>query len=142
MITKLDMGPIIEKTKELCQTLLDQPPFKELTQLIDNFAANEQATMQYNQLVEKQRYLQQKQQNGLQLTQQEVEDFKREEAKLYENQYIRQFIYAQNQFEKVYSTVNKYVVKSIELNRLPTEQELKEKSSGCGCGGNCGCGGH
>jgi hypothetical protein len=42
--------------------------------------------------------------------------------------------------DKVQDLVIKYVLKTIELERIPTEEDLVEE--GCGCGGSCGCGGH
>jgi cell fate (sporulation/competence/biofilm development) regulator YlbF (YheA/YmcA/DUF963 family) len=138
VITKIDTEEIVQKTEELCQTIIGQNAFQDLRTMIDTFADNQEAIMQYERFMNKQNRLQQKQRTGEQLTQEEIEDFEQEDYNLFQNQTIRQFIYAQKEFERIHSLVSTYVVKSIELNRLPEEADFQ--SNGCGCGGNCGCG--
>lgn len=144
MITKEEMDLIVQKTEDLCVTVLSQPSFKELKEMVDRFTSNQDAIAQYNRVAEKQQILRQKQRSGAQLTQEEINDFEQEDYSLYANEITRQFLYAQREFGKVHKLVSQYVVKTIELNRLPDENDLN--SGGCGCGsggcggGSCGCG--
>jgi cell fate (sporulation/competence/biofilm development) regulator YlbF (YheA/YmcA/DUF963 family) len=138
---KPDMVEITQKVEDLCLTILNQPAYKELKKMVEDFLANDDAIKQYNGLVNKQRTLQQKQHSGIQLTQVDIDDFEKDRYDLYTNPITRDFMYAQQEFDKVQSLVDKYLMKTIELDRLPTEEELEE-GGGCGCGGSCGCGGH
>lgn len=139
MRPKPNMEEIKEKTVELCQLILDQPVFPELKSMITDFFADEEAMALYNNVIEKQRILQQKQQHGMPLTQEEVDAFENDREKIYVNPISRDFLYASQEFDKVQDLVIKHVIKTIELDRIPTEEDMEE--GGCGCGGNCGCGG-
>ena len=52
---------ILDKTKELCQSILDHPDFQELRRNIDTFMADESAKQEYQSLVEKSEELHHKQ---------------------------------------------------------------------------------
>jgi cell fate (sporulation/competence/biofilm development) regulator YlbF (YheA/YmcA/DUF963 family) len=142
MITrpKPNMEEITAKTEELCTTILEQSSFQELKQMINDFITNDSAIAQYNNVMETQKTLQQKQLHGIPLTPDEIDSFEKDREQLFVNPVTRDFMYAQQEFTKIQDIVNKYVVKTIELDRLPTEEDLDD--GGCGCGGNCGCGGH
>ena len=58
----MEASPVMQKTKELVQTILDQPNMQSIRQRIDAFMGNEQARSQYDSLVNKGQALQQKQQ--------------------------------------------------------------------------------
>lgn len=141
MRPKPEMNSIIEKTEELCRTILNQPAFLELKKMINVFMESEDAINQYNHLFDSQRMLQQKQHQGIRLTKEEIDQFEEERFKLYENPITRDFLYAQQELGKIQDVVNKYVMKTIELDRLPEESDLEDEGCGCG-GGGCGCGGH
>lgn len=139
MIVKLDTNSILGKLEELCTDLLNQDAYKELKQMFDQFAADEPAVQQYESFMEKHHSLQQKEQQDIELSPDEIRDYEHEETELYGNSVIRKFLYAQREFSRIHSLVTQYVAKTIELDRLPEESELKK--GGCGCGGSCG-GGH
>ncbi|HJV16243.1 MAG TPA: YlbF family regulator [Bacillales bacterium] len=140
MRPKPDMDEIKVKTEELCKLILDQPAFPELRAMINNFFADEEAKYIYNDVVQKQRALQQKQQQGFELTREDMNVFDEAREKIYLNPVSRDFLYASQELDKVQNLVINYVLKTIELERIPTEEDLVEE--GCGCGGSCGCGGH
>ncbi|MFC4597982.1 YlbF family regulator [Cohnella hongkongensis] len=138
MIIKLDSDPIMEKMKELCETLLKQEAYKELRDSIDRFASDEQALQQYESFMEKHQHLQQKEQADLELTPEEIADYEREESALYDNSVIRKFLYAQREFGQIHNKVSQYFTKTVELDRLPEPSDLNKGD--CGCGGSCGSG--
>jgi cell fate (sporulation/competence/biofilm development) regulator YlbF (YheA/YmcA/DUF963 family) len=140
MRPKPDMDEIKVKTEELCKLILDQPAFPELRGMINDFFADEEAKYLYNDVVQKQRALQQKQQQGFELTREDMNVFDEAREKIYLNPVSRDFLYASQELDKVQNLVINYVLKTIELERIPTEEDLVEE--GCGCGGSCGCGGH
>jgi len=119
-------GVITQKTKELCQAILDQPELRTAQQRIQTFAADQGARAQYEGLMAKGQALQQKQKQSQPLSR---------EA-LLNNPVARGFLDAQEELHHVHHTINQYVSKTLELGRLPTESDFEEE-----CGhGSCGCG--
>jgi len=129
-------NPLIEKTRELCQILLDEPEYQTLRQHVDAFMDNEQAKTGYQALSEKGEYLQHKQTQGVRLTDQEIAEFEQERERFFSNPVARNFVDAQQQMHKLQETVSQYVGKTFELGRVP---EAEDFDSG-GCGPSCGCG--
>lgn len=126
----------MQKTRELCQTILDDPSMKAIRHRIDTFMANDTARSQYDGVVEKGQALQQKQQMSMPLSGEEVAEFEKQRDALLQNPIARNFLDAQEELHEVQHSVQKYVSKTLELGRLPTEEDL----NGGGCGSGCGCG--
>jgi len=128
-------SPILEKTRELCQAILDHGDFQEVRRNIDAFMADEKARDAYESLMEKGESLNHKQQQGVTLNPEEIADFESHRESVLNNPVSRAFLDAQQEMHKVQESVGKYVSKTFELGRLPTEEDL----SGGGCGEGCGC---
>jgi cell fate (sporulation/competence/biofilm development) regulator YlbF (YheA/YmcA/DUF963 family) len=132
----IEQTPIARKTRELCQLILDEPSMKAIRQRIDTFMADEKTRAQYDGLVSKGQALQQKQQSATPLTGEEISDFEQHRDSLLQNPVAREFLDAQQELHEVQESIQRQVNKTIELGRLPTEEEL---TSGC-CGNHsCGC---
>ncbi len=86
---------IIQKTLELCQTILEQPEFQVTRRQIDSFMADEQAQTQYQLVMQKGDLLQHKQQMGLPLTNEEILEFEQQRDALVNNAVAQGFIAAQ-----------------------------------------------
>lgn len=125
---------IIEKTRELCQTIVEQPQFLLMRQQIDAFMADEGARMQYQLVMERGELLQQKQQTGQPLSNEEIADFEKHRETLVSNPVAQGFFNAQQEMHKMQESVGQYLAKTFELGRLPGPEDF---SSGCGHG--CGC---
>jgi len=136
MQTTLEETPVMQKTRELCQTILDQPTMQSIRQRIDAFMGNETARNQYDDVVNKGQALQQKQQMAIALTGEEVAEFEKQRDSLMQNPLAREFMDAQEELHELQQSVQTYVNKTLELGRLPTESELSHGS----CGHGCGCG--
>jgi cell fate (sporulation/competence/biofilm development) regulator YlbF (YheA/YmcA/DUF963 family) len=136
MQTTIEETPVVQKTRELCQTILEQPNIQSIRRRIDAFMANEKARTQYDGLVNKGQVLQQKQQLATPLTGEEIADFEQHRDALLQNPVARDFLDAQEELHQVQQSIHQYVNKTLELGRLPTEQELVSD----GCGHGCGCG--
>ncbi len=136
MELKSQDSPVIEKTKELCQTLLEQPSFESIRRRIETFAGDEEARAHYNRLCDMQEQLQAKDQQGVGLSDEEVETFEKERDALFGNPVARGFIDAQQELHKLQETVGQYISKTFKLGRLPTEADFEEGA----CGPKCGCG--
>ncbi len=117
---------------------------KALRQSIDSFMADEQTRAQYDGLVAKGQALQQKQQMLVALTGEEISDFEQQRDSLLKNPVARGFLDAQQELHDVRESIHRHVNKTLELGRLPSEEELSEGCCGAhgdhGDHGGCGCG--
>ena len=132
----------MRKTRELCETILEQPDMQAVRQRISAFMADEKTRTQYEDLVNKGQELQQKQQMSQQLSGEEISSFEQQRDSLLRNPIARNFLDAQDEMHRIQDSIHKFVSKTFELGRLPSEEELSE---GC-CGGHgghghggCGC---
>lgn len=130
-----DETPVIRKTKELCQTILDQPAYQEMKSTIMQFLSDPRMREQYQRLCEMQDLLHEKHESGQEITEMEVAQFEREENEFLSNPLAQGFINAQRAMHKIEQTVAAYVRKTFELGRMPTDADF----SGGGCGPSCGC---
>jgi cell fate (sporulation/competence/biofilm development) regulator YlbF (YheA/YmcA/DUF963 family) len=124
-----------QKTRELCQAIVDQPEFHEMRRQIEAFMGDEAAKTQYQTVIEKGEMLQHKQQMGAPLSNDEIVAFEKDRDALVSNPVARGFLDAQQQMHKVQESVGQYLSKTFELGRLPTEEDI----NGGGCGSGCGC---
>ena len=128
---------ITQKTRELCQAILEEPGMQTVRERIDTFMADEKTRAQYDGLVAKGQALQQKQQMSVPLTGEEISDFEQDRDSLLKNPVARGFLDAQQELHDVRESIHKYVNKTLELGRLPSEEELSEgccSQDGCDCG--------
>ena len=131
--------PIIEKARELCQTIVDQPRFAELLKAMDTFVGNDAARSLYDEVCTLQDRLVAKQEGGETLTDAEIDEFEGKRDALMENSVAHDFMGARQEIQTLQQTITRYVTKTFDLGRVPLEEEL-ESSGGC-CGGGCGGGG-
>ncbi|MDQ0719589.1 cell fate (sporulation/competence/biofilm development) regulator YlbF (YheA/YmcA/DUF963 family) [Paenibacillus sp. W4I10] len=134
-VVKLDKQIIMHKMQELCSLLLQDEGYKEMREMIDQFAADEQATAQYERFMEKHQALEEKERQNIELLASEIQVYEEEERALYDHPLIRRFIYAQREFSQLHQQISHYFTKSVEMNRLPQANELGKEA--CGCGGSC-----
>ena len=142
MQSTIEETPVIRKTKELCQAILDEPAMKSIRQRIDTFSGDEKTRAQYEEVVTSGQALQEKQQQSQPLSQEEIGEFERKRDALLGNPVARDFLDAQEELHGLKHTVHQYLNKTLELGRLPTEEDLEGHSCGNhGGDGGC-CGGH
>lgn len=127
---------VIQKTKDLCQTIIEQPEFIEIRERIDAFMGDDAAKSQYQALMEKGDALQQKQQMGMPLDNAEIAEFEKNRDTLLNNPVAANFLTAQQQMHKIQESVMQYVSKTFELGRVPALEDFPSE----GCGPSCGCG--
>lgn len=136
------MTPIIEtKTKELCAAILEQIKADGIRSRIDTFLSDATARGAYESLMSKGQALQEKQHGGQALEPAEIAAFEKDRDALLKNPVATGFLDAQEEMHGLQQCVQKRIAKTIELGRLPTEEDLS--AGGCGSGGGgCGCHGH
>jgi cell fate (sporulation/competence/biofilm development) regulator YlbF (YheA/YmcA/DUF963 family) len=138
MQTQIEETVVIQKTKELCQAILDQPEVKASRLKIDAFIADDATRGQYDSLVAKGDLLQQKRHNGLPLAEAEINEFEKLREIFLKNPVARGFLDAQDEMQRIQQSVTQYVSKTFELGHVPEAGELD--SGCCGDGGHsCGC---
>jgi len=135
MQTMIEETPIVQKTKELCQAILDQPNMQSIRQRIDIFMGDEKSRAQYDNLVAKGQALQQKEQMSMPLSPGEISDFEKQREAVFSNPVARNFLDAQEELHGVQETIHQYVNKTLELGRMPSEEDM----GGGSCGHGCGC---
>lgn len=135
--------PFVQKTRELCETLLTQDHFKRMKGQIDAFMADSRAQYMYQALTEKQGTLMDKQRAGMPLSDDEIRDFEVEREALMNNLVCQGFLQAQKEFKKLQESLTAYVNLTLEHGRVPTQDEVEKEMRGGGgcCGGGCGGGG-
>jgi len=134
MPTLTEDNAVIQKTKELCQAILDQPDMQSARQRIDAFMADDNSRAQYDGLMTKGQALQQKQQMATPLTSEEIADFEKHRENLLNNPVARGFLDAQEELHEVRESVQKYVAKTLEIGRVPEPDDFSSCGHGCSCG--------
>lgn len=131
-------SPIVAKLVELCQTIVEDARFVSIRERIELFLTDENTRQQYEALNNKGMMLHSKQQRGIPLTDEEIDDFERDREALLNNPIAIGFIEAQQEMSEIKNLVNQYISRTFELGRAPTAEDF----SGCdsGCGGGCSCG--
>ena len=135
MQATIEETAILRKTKELCQAILDEPGMPSIRQRVNTFMGDEKSRAQYDEVMMKGQALQQKQQMSAPLSGEEISAFEQERDALLNNPVARGFIDAQEELHQVQESIHQYVNKTLELGRMPTEEDL----NGGGCGHGCGC---
>ena len=134
MTTTATDNAVIEKTRELCQTILDQPEYQKIRQQVDAFFENEQAQAAYQTLSSKGESLQHKQEQRLPLSGEEIADYEAQREQFFANPIARDFMGAQQAIHKMQETVTQHVAKTFELGRVPNAEDFEAGSCGSGCG--------
>jgi cell fate (sporulation/competence/biofilm development) regulator YlbF (YheA/YmcA/DUF963 family) len=125
-----------QKTRDLCQAILDQPNLRSARERISAFIADDDARGQYEAVMAKGQELQKKQQAQHPLSAEEISSFESLRENLINNNVARGFLEAQEELHHVQESIHSLVSKTIELGRVPSAEELSEGES---CGTGCGC---
>lgn len=134
MQTLTDENAVMEKTRELCETILSDPAMGSIRSRIDTFMADEKARGQYESLMMKGQALQEKQEQSLPLSGEEVSDFETHRETLLKNPVARGFLDAREELHELQNSIQKLVSKTLELGRMPAAEDMEEGSCGHGCG--------
>ena len=99
--------PLIEKTKELCATILNQPGYHQMKQSILDFMHHDEARILYENLCDVQEQLHSKHTSGIPITPEEDAEFQSMEQRFLAMPVASAFIDAQRQMQKIEKTVGK-----------------------------------
>lgn len=123
-----------DKTKDLCEAILEDPKLKSAFADIEKFLEDDVAKDAFSSMQQKGEELQAKQQAGIELTAGEVEEFNKLRGVVESNQAASAFLSAQEEMHKVQTSVNTWIGMTMELGRVPTEADFKESGESCGTG--------
>lgn len=132
-----DDSALMATTKSLCETLVSQQAFKDLHGNVEAFLSNDEARLQYQSVHESGEALNNKQRSGVELSEAEISEFEQAREQLLQNSTVTNFMDAQRELQTVQQSISKYVGLTLELGRVPTEEDF---AAAAGSGGGC-CGG-
>ena len=132
----LDMLPIKKGTDQLCESIVNQEGFKELYAKIDAFISDEKLKYEYSTLNERGALLQQKQQAGAEITEEEITAFEQLRTDFLDNKVADDFLAAQEEVQQVQDRIHQVIAKTFEVGRVPAQEDFDFCSDGFG---DCGC---
>lgn len=136
-----DDSVVMEKTKELCASIVGHPDFGLLQEKVEEFLGDDGARLQFQSVQELGMELHQKQHAGIELSEREVADWEAARAAMMHNDLVRSFMEARGQLETLQRAIGKYVGMTLELGRVPEAEDFESEDGCCGGhGGGCGCG--
>lgn len=125
---------ILERTRELCEAILDWPDYKEQVTHIEAFLENDDAKTEYRSFAQLGEEMHRKQHAG-ELTDADIQNYESQKGEVEAKPLIGGFLAAQETLNEIHRTVATHVAKTLELGRLPQPEDLQ--SGGCCGGGSC-----
>jgi cell fate (sporulation/competence/biofilm development) regulator YlbF (YheA/YmcA/DUF963 family) len=133
---------LLAKTRELCDAIASDSHFLTLQERVEKFLNDDAARLQYQSVHERGEELHHKQHAGVELSAAEIREFEAAREALFDNPVATEFMSAQKELEKLQKEIKTYIGLTLELGRVPTEDDIAEAGGGGCCGGGgCGSGG-
>jgi cell fate (sporulation/competence/biofilm development) regulator YlbF (YheA/YmcA/DUF963 family) len=125
-------------SRELCQAILDDPVVQDARREIEGFFADDDAKAVYGAWQEWAHELHSRGHQGLKPSEDDLAQLQSLEESVKANPVAARFGKAEQHLNAVFGGVTTLVQKTLQLGRIPTEEDLS-KSGCCGSGGGCGC---
>ena len=132
----LKSAPIKKKTEALCEAISCQPEFKTLFAKIEAFMNDEKLKYEYGVLNDRGALLQQMQQNGMEIKEDEIVEFEKLREEFMDNTVATDFLEAQEEVQQLQDKIHQVIAKSFEIGRVPQPEDFDFCSDGFG---HCGC---
>lgn len=130
----------MDKARELCSEIAADARVVELQETVEKFLADDAAKLQYQSVHERGESLHQKQHAGVELGASEIREFEGARDELFNNPVAVDFMNAQRELENLQREIGKLVSMTLELGRVPSDEDIAESEGGCcSSGGGCGC---
>jgi cell fate (sporulation/competence/biofilm development) regulator YlbF (YheA/YmcA/DUF963 family) len=129
---------ITDKLNELCAAIAADVQIQSSRDQAEAFLADENAVGLYRKLITLNRDLHNRQRQGQEISDEEVEQLQDLEEQANANPAIINFQTAQDALQNVANMVNGFVAKTLEKGHVPTMEDVFPQDGGC-CGGGCGC---
>ncbi len=134
--TLVPPATIEEKALELCAHVAGQPEFRDSWDRIEAFLADPEAQELYRQWQEASREWSLREREGFPLSDVDLAALEASKAAVLANPVAVGFAEGEETLNGIFGTVTRLLQKTLQLGRVPTEEELAD--DGC-CGGGCGC---
>ncbi len=132
---------VLDKTRELCESIVQDSSFKKLQQDVEAFLNDEQAKLSYQSVHQRGEELHQKQASGVELSKTEIKEFEDARESLLNNELVTKFLAAKQELESLQRMIGQHVGMTMEMGRVPSPEEVAHEMGGgcCGGGGGEGC---
>ena len=136
-----ESSAIVDKTRDLCKSIVEDDHFKSLQGKVEDFLNDDAAKLQYQSVHQRGEELHQKQASGVELSKTEISEFESAREALLENEVVTTFLSAKQELEGLQRMVGQYVGMTLEMGKVPTQEEVDHETGGgcCGGGGGGGC---
>ena len=136
-----ESSAIVDKTRDLCTSIVEDDHFKSLQGKIEAFLSDDAAKLQYQSVHQRGEELHQKQASGVELSKTEIGEFESAREALLENDVVTTFLSAKQELEGLQRMVGQYIGMTLEMGKVPTQEEVDHETGGgcCGGGGGGGC---
>ena len=104
--THLNLVPIKQSTEQLCESIVSQDGFPELYKKIEAFINDEKLKYEYEMLNQRGTLLQQKQEAGVEITDEEIAEFEKLRDELLDNPVICGFHDAQEEVQQLQDKIH------------------------------------
>lgn len=133
--------PVLDKTRELCESIVQDSSFRKLQQDVEAFLNDEQAKLSYQSVHQRGEELHQKQASGVELSKTEIKEFEDARESLLNNELVTKFLAAKQELESLQRMIGQHVGMTMEMGRVPSPEEVAHEMGGgcCGGGGGEGC---
>ena len=135
-----ESSAIVDKTRDLCKSIVEDDHFKSLQGKVEAFLNDDAAKLQYQSVHQRGEELHQKQASGVELSKTEISEFESAREALLDNEVVTTFLSAKQELEGLQRMVGQYVGMTLEMGKVPSQEEVDhETGGGCCGGGGCGC---
>ena len=131
---------IDDKIRELCDAILADASVAEARDQVEAFFEDDQARDLYASLAQKSEELHSRQHAGEELTESDIVTYNKLRERAFSHPGVQSFTAARGALQEIEERVAAYVEKTLELGRVPEEEELVRGGGCCGGGGGGGCG--
>jgi cell fate (sporulation/competence/biofilm development) regulator YlbF (YheA/YmcA/DUF963 family) len=131
---------LLTSIRELCFEMVDRPGFVAHRKSIEVFMASPEARELFEKATDLQISIRDRQEEGEIIPEDELDTFEELRSQLLDNDIARAFLEAQEDLKNTEALLHLYVTRTLQLGKLPTEEELMPEG-GCGCSsGSCSSG--
>ncbi len=138
----LEDSPVYDCTRQLCEALITDPQVLQLKADIDAFLGNAEARALFDCVNKMGEELREKHMAGMEPSEEEISKFDQLRENVISNEVCHKFLQARQQVDGIFNEVNRYFGMTLELNRVPSHEEvieaMNQPQGGCCGGGSCG----
>jgi cell fate (sporulation/competence/biofilm development) regulator YlbF (YheA/YmcA/DUF963 family) len=125
---------IEQKTRELCEAIVQFPGFNEMFRKMDTFMNDELAKFEFQMVNDRATLLHQKQSAGIPITPEELSDFEALRDSVLNKPVAQEFLEAQQQVQVLQKLFYPMLSKTFEVGRVPTPDDFLNDNCSEGCG--------